>query len=470
MPENEMPENEAIIRRLRECDVIVGVPEAELEWLATHGELRRYEPGEVFLLHEAEATEGMFLVLSGKAVMYTTRGGERRKAMEWFPGQIIGLLPYSRMKTPPGDCITEEASDLLVVHRDLFPQMIRECHETTARCVHVMIDRARIFTSTDLHDEKLAALGRMAAGLAHELNNPASAVASGARSLVERLLEAEQASRSLGAAGLTEEQLTAVDRLNLVCSERSTRVRSPLEQSDFEESILDWLENHGVGTDHVEVLAETDLTLELLDELAEAMEGDALDAALRWVAVVSSARALAVEVEQAASSIHNLVRAVQGFTAMDRALVAEPMDLAGGLRTTALVLKMKAKEASVGLRLEIEEELPRVNGFVGELNQVWVNLIANAIDAVGSDGNVTVRADLEGEMVVVRVIDDGHGIPEETRQNIFEPFFTTKNVGEGTGLGLDIVRRLVQRNEGEIQVESQPGRTEFRVRLPALSE
>jgi signal transduction histidine kinase len=465
-----MSENEAIVERLRECDLIEGVPEAELEWLAAHGEFRQYEPGRVFVPHEAEATEGMFFVLSGRAVMYTTRGGERRKAMEWFPGEVIGLLPYSRMKTPPGDLITEEATDLLAVHRDLFPEMIRQCHETTSRCVHVMIDRARVFTSTDLHDEKLAALGRMAAGLAHELNNPASAVASGARSLVEQLLEAEQASRALGAAGLNEEQLAAVDRLNLVCSERSARVRSPLEQSDFEESILDWLDDHDIATDHVDALAETDLTLEMLDELAETIDGAALDAALRWVAVVSSARGLAVEVEEAASSIHDLVRAVQGFTAMDRALVAEPMDLGSGLRTTVLVLKTKAKEASVGLSLEVEKDLPRVRGFVGELNQVWVNLIANAVDAVGKDGLVTVRATREGDDVVVRVVDNGPGIPEETRQHIFEPFFTTKKVGEGMGLGLDIVRRLVQRNEGVIEVDSQPGRTEFRVVLPALSE
>lgn len=465
-----MPERIELIERLGEHRLIGDVPPAELGWLADHGTFREHRAGEVVIPHEAEATEGMMLLLAGRIVMYTTRGGERRKAMEWSPGHVIGLLPYSRMKTPPGDLISDTDSELLLVRRELFPELVRECHETTSRLVHVMIDRARIFTKTDLHDEKLASLGRMAAGLAHELNNPASAVASGSRSLVEQLLEAEQASRALGAAGLNEEQLAAVDRLNLVCSERSASVRSPLEQSDFEESILDWLEDHGVGTDHVDALAETDLTLETLDELAGLLEGEALDAALRWVAVVSSSRALAIQVEEAASSIHDLVRAVQGFTAMDRALAAEPMDLASGLRTTVLVLRTKAKEASVGLSLEIEDGLPRVNGFVGELNQVWVNLIANAIDAVDENGTVTVRASREDGVVVVRVIDDGPGIPEEIRANIFEPFFTTKKVGEGMGLGLDIVRRLVQRNDGVIQVDSEPGRTEFRVRLPALDE
>jgi len=200
------------------------------------------------------------------------------------------------------------------------------------------------------------------------------------------------------------------------------------------------------------------------------MEGETLDAALDWIAAVSSGRSLAIEVEQAAGSIHDLVRAVQGFTSMDRALVAEPMNVGPGLSTTVMVLKSKARERSVGLSLEVTDGLPKVNGFVGELNQVWVNLIANAIDAAGEEGAVKVGAEREGESVVVRIVDNGAGIDEADRQHIFEPFFTTKKVGEGMGLGLDIVRRLVQRNEGEIEVDSRPGHTEFRVRLPGLSE
>ena len=412
----------------------------------------------------------MFLVLSGKLAMYLARGGERRKAMEWTAGDVTGLLPYSRMKTPPGDVVAEEFSEAVFVPRDLFQEMARECRQTTARLVHVMIDRARVFTSTDLHDEKLASLGRMAAGLAHELNNPASAVASGARALVERLAEAEEASRALGAANLDAEELAAVDRLNLACSDRVANLRSPIEQSDFEDAISDWLEERGVSVDHAEPLAETTLSLEVLDQLSGVIEGEALDAALRWVAAVSSARNLGIEVEQAASSISDLVRAVQGFTSMDRALVAEPMDISQGLSTTMLVLRAKARDKSIGMALDVGDDLPRVKGFVGELNQVWVNLIANAIDAASEEGTVTVEASHEGDAVVVRVIDDGPGIPAATRPYIFEPFYTTKKIGEGMGLGLDIVRRLVQRNEGEIEVESRPGRTEFRVRLYGLAE
>jgi signal transduction histidine kinase len=450
--------------------LLAGIPEAEQAWLASNGELRALERGAVLASHEAASTEGMFILLSGTIAMYLTRGAERRKAMEWKAGECAGLLPYSRMKTPPADTVAEESSDILLIRRELFPEMARECHETTTRLVHVMLDRAKVFNSAELHDEKLASLGRMAAGLAHELNNPAAAVASGARSLYEYLVEAEAASRALGAAGLDGEQMAAVDRLNLACSDRAANLRTPLEQADFEESISDWLEQHSAGVTHVEALADTDLTLEILDELADLISGEPLDAALRWVAAVSSSRTLAIETEQAALRIHDLVRAVQGFTSMDRAMVAEPMDVGPGLRTTVLVVKSKARDKSVGLSLEVEENLPRVIGFRGELNQVWVNLIANSIDAVAEGGGVKVRATVEDAAVVVRVIDDGPGIPAEVREHIFEPFFTTKEIGAGMGLGLDIVRRLVQQNQGEIEVDSRPGRTEFRVRLPVAQD
>ncbi len=465
-----MSADQAVVERLRQLELLDGVPDAELEWLARNGELRSHDKGDVLVRHEGDATEGVILQLSGRTVMHMTRGGERRKAMEWGPGQVSGLIPYSRMKTPPGDLIAWEPSEIFVVHRDLFPEMARECHQVTSRLVHVMVDRARNFTSTDLHDEKLAALGRLAAGLTHELNNPTSAVVSGARSLVERLAEAQEAGDALAAAALEPDQLEAVRKLGRVCTADEPMRRSPIEQAEFEDRIFDWLEARGADGDLADTLARTAVTEEALEELGRAVDGPQLDVALRWISALSQGRGLALEVEQAASSISDLVRAVQGFTAMDRAMVAEPMAVGEGLATTVRVLSAKARERGAHLSLEVADDLPLVKGFVGELNQVWVNLIANALDAVEEEGTVEVVAEPAPGRVFVRVIDNGPGIPAEQRPHIFEPFFTTKRVGEGTGLGLDIVRRLVLRNEGEIEVHSRPGRTEFRVRLPALAE
>ena len=164
--------------------------------------------------------------------------------------------------------------------------------------------------------------------------------------------------------------------------------------------------------------------------------------------------------------ISGLVTAIKGFTHMDQAAVAEPVDLVQGLNNTIAVLKAKAKAKSVAVVVEVEPGLPRVRGFAGELNQIWANLIDNAIDAVPISGRIEVLANREGQQAAVRIVDNGPGIPAEIRERIFEPFFTTKAVGLGTGLGLDIVRRLVRHNDGEIAVEWQPGRTEFRIVLP----
>jgi signal transduction histidine kinase len=191
---------------------------------------------------------------------------------------------------------------------------------------------------------------------------------------------------------------------------------------------------------------------------------------LRWIAADCATRRLTLEIQQAASRISELIHSVKGFTQMDRAAVPEPVNLARGLADTLAVLASKAKGKSVGVSLNVEKDLPAVRGFAGELNQVWSNLIDNALDAVKEGGQVEISARRERNQVVVRVLDNGHGVPSGIRDRIFDPFFTTKPVGQGTGLGLDIVRRLVQRHNGQIELESTPGRTEVRVMLGTYPE
>ena len=187
---------------------------------------------------------------------------------------------------------------------------------------------------------------------------------------------------------------------------------------------------------------------------------------LRWAASGCAVRGLASEIQEAALRVSGLVMAIKGFTHMDQIAAAEPVDLGRGLSNTVAVLRAKARSKSAAVSVEVEPGLPPVRGYVGELNQVWANLIDNALDAIPVSGRVDVRAAREGSRVLVRVVDNGAGIPADVRARIFDPFFTTKPVGEGTGLGLDIARRLIQHNDGDVEVESQPGRTEFRVSLP----
>jgi signal transduction histidine kinase len=299
------------------------------------------------------------------------------------------------------------------------------------------------------------------------LNNPAAAIERGATLLQQQLEDAEQAARALGAARLSDEQLSAVDAVRTSClAARVQGVRSPIQQAEREEAIADWLNDHGLDVKLADALAETSVTFDALDRIAGAVDKPALNAVLRWAAAGFSVRSLAGEILEAALRISGLVVAVKGFTHMDQATVAEPVDLAQGLGNTVAVLKSKARRKSAAVVIDVENEMPQVNGFVGELNQVWANLIDNALDAIPSGGRVDVLAARVDQHAIVKIVDNGPGIAADIRQRIFDPFFTTKPVGSGTGLGLDIVRRLVQHNQGNIEVDSVPGRTEFRVTLP----
>ena len=453
-----------LLDRLAAHRTLGAAPRQELEWLVTHGSLHEMDSGDVVTGADAIAA-GLFIVLSGRIAIFVDRGSGPHKMTEWREGDVTGILPYSRMTSPPGATIVQEPTTVLLVHRDHFPEMIRECHQVTAILVHSMLDRARMFTSSDLHNEKMASLGRLSAGLAHELNNPSAAIERSATLLDDRMADVERATRELAATGLTAPQLAALDRFRGSCLTRTRGVRSPIEHAEREEAVADWLEQHGVETDIGDELAETTVTFEALDALAAAIQGASLGAVLHWAAAGCSVRSLASEIQDAATRISGLVVAIKGFTHMDQATVAEPVDLVQGLDNTVTVLRSKARSKAASVVVEVEPGLPRVMGFAGELNQIWDNLINNALDAIANGGRVEVQANRDHQFVIVRVIDNGSGIPDKIRDRIFDPFFTTKPVGLGTGLGLDIVRRLIRHNEGDIAVESRPGRTEFRVVL-----
>ena len=455
-----------LIDRLAEHKTLGTASREELAWLAAHGTLRHLEAGEV-LSHKGKPVEGLYVVLSGHVSLSVDRGSGPQKAIDWRAGDVTGVLPYSRLGSPPGDAVAEEPTEILALPRDELQALTRECFEITSILVHIMLDRARLFTSGDLQNEKMISLGKLSAGLAHELNNPASAIERSAALLEDRLEEAETATHALGVARLSDEQLAAVDAIRKACLAKALQgVRSPVQQADREEAIADWLADHALNTSGAEALADTQVTFEALDQLAATVQGPTLDAVLRWAAAGCAVRNLATEIQEAAMRVSGLVTAIKGFTHMDQAMVTEPVELAPNLGNTVTVLKAKAGQKSAAVAIDIEPGLPLVRGFAGELNQIWGNLIDNALDAIQDGGRVEVKANREGQRVVVRVVDNGPGIPAAIRERIFDPFFTTKPMGQGTGLGLDIVRRLVRHNDGVIEVESRPGRTEFRVSLP----
>jgi len=455
-----------LVDRLAALPNLAPIPRNELEWLVAHGDVEVHDAGTV-LAPKGVRIEKLWIILSGHIAVRVDRGVGPRRVIDWRAGEVSGMLPFSRMTGPPGDNYLEARSELLAIHERHFPAMITECPRFTAYTVHLMLDRARSFNTSDLHDEKMVALGKLAAGLAHELNNPAAAAVRSAKLLVESLIDADRASREFGRAGLADPQIARLEAALAACRQTPEPIGlSPLEQADRHEALADWLDEHGVDTAYAGPLAEASVTPDVLNTLTADLSAEAREAAVRWLATSTTTHALASGVERATARIHELVNAVRRFTYMDHLAAPELIHVDEGLRDTIQVLGSKVADRQATVTIDVEPDLPRVRANGGELNQVWMNLLDNALDAIGPGGHVAVAARRALDRVVVTVVDDGPGVPEEIQARIFDPFFTTKPPGQGTGLGLDLARRLVRRYRGEITVESRPGQTTFSVSLP----
>jgi signal transduction histidine kinase len=457
----------SLVQRLAALPTLASIPRAQLEWLAAHGDVQRFNPGDVLFVKGQSVIADLWIVLSGQFSIRVDRGGISRTVREWRPGAVSGYLPYSRLTKSIGDIFADEPLEVLAIPNDDVRQMTRECYEFTELCVHEMLDRARQFKIDDLQREKLASLGVLSAGVAHELNNPSSALARSAKELAACRAELVDAARELGIAGLSPPQRAAVQALEQAGDTGAADLRAPLDRADREDVITDWLDAHRINPALADPLARSTITVPQLDAAVAVLAAPRLALALRYVAADLTARRLTTEIEKAAERIHVLVAAVKKHTHMDRAPALDAIRLEESLSDTLMLIGSKARNKSITLELKVDVGLPAVQGVVGELGQVWLNLIDNAIDAAPEGGHVTVTAGRERTSAIVRVIDDGGGIAAADRDRIFEPFFTTKPVGQGSGLGLDVVKSIVRAHRGSVEVTSRPGHTEFRVCLPA---
>lgn len=459
MPDPTLVDRLALHRQLG------GVPHEQLEWLAARGEIRRFAPGDI-TAPKGDPIDHLFVVLTGHITITVDRGGAAHVVYEWRGGDVTGTLPFSRMRGAPGNAVAQEPTEVLIIHRDHFPAMVRACPDVIEVLVHEMLDRARVFNTDDLHSKRMESLGVLAAGLAHELNNPASAVVRSAAHLSQRFDEMDAALREYIDAGISREEHAAAVRLRSAAPAAGQTMSTPLERSDREDDLAAWLEEHDVDGSLAPALADSRLQIEALDTLADAMRAPKLGAVLRYVAADAGLRQIAVEIGAAATRMADLVSAVKRFSYVDHVAVRKPVDILRGLVDTVTLLGPKARQKSVDVRLEVPPDLPRIDGLGGELNQVWTNLIDNAISAAGDGGKVTVRTLRSGDYLVVEVEDDGPGIPDDVRERIFDAFFTTKPPGEGTGLGLDIANRIVARHHGDLRLKPGPGGACFQVLLP----
>src|SRR5579864_6792297 len=443
------------------------LPDDQIAWFLGHAEEMRVKAGDTYF-REGDPADAMFVILEGQLQGRGDVGGETIVFL-LKPGDVTGVLPFSRMKqfTVGVRAITD--ATVLRFPSSLFPELVQKMPELTKRLVGLMSDRIRETTRMEQQRDRLASLGKLSAGLAHELNNPASAAKRATSQLRDILKQIKDASHDLGRRDLTPAQKSEIEKLEASIIQRDEPPRDALTISDLGEQIDSLLRSHGqddlwqLAAD----LARKNVKPEVLESLFASLDTYTARAALVRISASVEVANLLKEIESSTSRISDLVAAIKEYTYMDQAPV-QNVDVVKSLETTLTILNYKLRRG-VELQRDYQRIPLLVNSFGSELNQVWTNLIDNAIDAMDGKGELRVRTYRDDSCVVVEIGDNGPGISPEIKSHIFEPFFTTKGVGEGTGLGLDTVQRIVKKHSGTIQVESQPGDTRFQIWLP-LSE
>jgi signal transduction histidine kinase len=455
---------------LSQHPLFVGVPQLQLQWLEAHCQQIELAEGE-YLFKKDQPIEFLLIMRSGKVEAFFLQNGQKRVFAEYEPPFITGKLPYSRMEKAAAFGIALEPSSLLGLHERFFPEMIRQHYELTSVFVQQMSNRIRDFTYLQQQQEKMVSLGKLSAGLAHELNNPVSAIVRGSDALRKHLSNTPEKFKAVISMPLTPEQVDQVNELLFARMKALGNLphQSLLEKNRLEEDLTDWLEAHQVEEpyDLAASLAEARFERNDLEQISQVLPAQAMGPVLQWIENNLITERMVIEIDEASRRIAGLVESIKGYSQMDKAPSKQVLALEEGIRNTLVLLNYKLKSKEITVSLHIHPELPVVEGYAGELNQVWTNLIDNAIDAMDKGGKLSVSIQLEREMVRIDIEDSGSGIPEEILGQIFDPFFTTKEIGKGTGLGLDIVSKIVSHHNGKISVKSIPGQTVFTVCLPA---
>ncbi|HYK46030.1 MAG TPA: ATP-binding protein [Parafilimonas sp.] len=443
------------------------VPDDQLQWLINQGETADVEKGDL-LFNVGAPVDTCFIVLAGKMRICAVQSGTEKELRILHPGQATGYLPYSRATVTPVFCEALEKTWVFRCTAAKLKTGTGDHYQLYEAMVHMMLSRVREFTSIQQQNEKMFALGKLSAGLAHELNNPAAAISRAAALLEEQVSQLRTLFKKISGLNIEHEKIEKIsglinDKLNVPSASLTM-----MQKASREDEINKWLSDNNIKDDDVEGLVERGFTTEELEVFKACSSTQELPVLLEWINNVLVTNKLTDDIRTSSERISDLVGAVKNFTFMDKDANRQMVDIHNGIRNTLIMLNYKLKKANINVIENYDQSMPRIYALPGALNQVWTNIIDNAIDAmeVNNKGNLEITTNHDARFVKVYIKDDGPGIPKESQQNIFAPFFTTKEMGKGSGLGLDVVSRIMIQHNGAVTVNSEPGATQFEICLP----
>jgi signal transduction histidine kinase len=460
---------------LRKVIALSDLPQEHLQWILDRSTAVEYEDGEL-VGKTGDPVDNMVFLVEGRVDFYKDVNGQLifyfNFGNDADSGGVTGLLPYSRMKTYPGNSFAVGKIRSLQLHKKYFHELEQINPDLIQRLIGYMTERAKSFATIQMQQEKVSALGKLAAGIAHELNNPASAINRISYDLSNRLyLNIELTERMLRQNINADHIQFLRERIDLKDTAVKQKI-SALERMKKEDRLMQWLEANGIPADQqaIEAFTEAGFSGEDFEIFYKNVPKENISQILFWIENLLSSKRVIKDLEEASTRISNLVGAIKSHVHMDRTNELQPTDIHNDIENTLKLFLYKIKEKNITVKKSFCSDIQNIPAYIGELNQVWTNIIDNAIYAVHKGGEIEIETSCDTKDVIVKFIDNGSGIPAEIQSRIFDPFFTTKKVGEGTGMGLDIVNRIIRRHNGTIKVYSQPGRTEFKICLPLIQK
>jgi signal transduction histidine kinase len=443
------------------------IPDEQLQWLISQGETIEIEEGDL-LFDVGEPVNTAYIILDGKMRICAIQSGKEKELRILDPGQVTGYLPYSRATVTPAFCEALKKSWVFKCSKEKLNEGFGKHYELIEAMVHMMISRVREFTSIQQQNEKMFALGKLSAGLAHELNNPAAAISRAAALLQSQVSQLPHLFKEIAGLRIAPEKVEKISELFVRKINTEPATLTLMQKAELEDELTDWLYDNNLKDTDPEGLVERGFTRDELDVFKNCSAPEELPVLLEWVSNYLVTNKMAEDIRTSSERISDLVGAVKNFTFMDKNADRQLVDVHAGIRNTITMLKFKLKKGNINVIEHYDESVPKIRAFPGELNQVWTNIIDNAIDAmeINGKGTLEITSSHDARFVKISIKDNGTGIPENIKQNIFTPFFTTKEMGKGSGLGLDVVSRIMSQHNGEVKVKSQPGATEFEICFP----